>query len=74
MPDGLIFEYEVDRKGVSITCTQRELVKCRHCKYAQLTPVLTGKDDNMFNYPLQCRLVNAYVDFNHYCASGLRED
>lgn len=33
LPDGLIFEYELDHKGINLTCTQRELVKCKHCEY-----------------------------------------
>ena len=33
LPDGLIFEYELDHKGINITCTERELVMCRNCKH-----------------------------------------
>lgn len=32
--DGVIFEFATDRKGVNIDVIKRDLVYCKHCKYA----------------------------------------
>lgn len=68
LPDGLIFEYDLDRKGIHITCTQSELVKCRHCKHAQSTYMFA--DDNPYRFPLKCEITNAFVREEHFCASA----
>lgn len=43
LPDGLIFEFAVDRKGLNIDVARRDLVRCKNCKYAQ--PCLNWKGD-----------------------------
>lgn len=33
LPDGMVFTYALDRKGVALGIQQKELVMCRNCKY-----------------------------------------
>ena len=33
LPDGWVFEVELDMKGMEIRVKDRELVKCRNCKH-----------------------------------------
>lgn len=74
LPDGLIFEYELDHKEISITATQRELVKCKHCKnYLPEEPCVGGfyEGCNLFEGRDGCPLeINA--DF--FCAYGERKE
>lgn len=62
LPDGLIFEYEIDHKGVNLTAIQRELIKCKHCAYAAL------KMNVDYKPTLYCKMYNDYIVEEHFCA------
>lgn len=61
LPDGLIFEYELDPKGTKVTCTQRELVTCKHCIYSEQRHNDTGEVIRV------CRMYDWVVEDTHFC-------
>ena len=71
LPDGLIFEFELDHKGINLTCTQRELVKCGHCKHLSERGTYIKNYDEYTEYHL-CNLTRCNVTYDHFCAEGKR--
>jgi len=71
--DGLIFEFAVDRKGLNIDIEKRDLVYCKHCKYAK------EHIDDEANRHTSLRCEYAHLNLNvadkHFCSAGeVRED
>ena len=66
LPDGLIFEYEVDRKGIEIICTQSELIKCKHCLNFDEIP---AKDSHKYyTSRYRCTRTGAIVNEDDFCS------
>lgn len=66
LPDGLIFEYKVDRKGIEIICTQSELIKCKHCMNIDELSAEERKNHYLARY--KCTLTGAIVNEDDFCS------
>ena len=73
LPDGMIFEFAVDRKGLNIDVEKRDLVYCKHCKYSKEYI----DDDTSRRTSLRCEYahLNLNVADKHFCSAGvIREE
>ena len=72
LPDGLIFEYEVDHENIKIDVIQRELVKCKQCVNATASVNWGGEvspDQVHCNYGL-----GSLRKLDDFCSSGKRKE
>lgn len=70
LPDGYVFIFDADRKGVNINVTQIELVRCKHCMHC-FEMEIAGTNS------LVCKQ-NPYapkiVDGTNWCCWGKRDN
>lgn len=68
LPDGLIFEFDVDYKGIQINVVKRDLVYCKHCKYAKEYI----DNDTCKCSSLRCEYGNTNINVadRHFCSVG----
>ena len=72
LPDGMIFEFNLDRKGVKLDVIKRDLVYCKHCKNAIPSINWCGEvssDQVHCNYGL-----GSLRKLNDFCSSGEKRE
>ena len=68
IPDGLVFEYVSEGDGVTITCIQSELIKCKNC--LNLCDIPAEEKEKHYLARYRCALTGGIVDKDDFCSKA----